>query len=163
MVFDIKTNPNEDELKEIVEAVDINEGYCPCALTKDADTKCMCKAFRDSEDTEFCHCGRFYKVRDYEILAVIGDVSDEDGERSYTNWSEMLTYQDFIVMGIPLNINDYHFGSEKCANLYRAIIAKADAVLVLGHRQDMYELVQSLIEWASRIGKKVLTREDLMK
>ena len=163
MVFDIKTNPNEDELKDIVEAVDANEGYCPCAVTKDADTKCMCKAFRDSENTDFCHCGRFYKVRDHEILAVIGDISDEDMARNYTDWCESLIYQDFIPIGIPLNPLDYHFGSEKYMNIGRAIIAKSDAVLVLGHGQEMTDVVTGLVDWASMIGKKVLTREDLMK
>ena len=51
--FDIKQNPYEEELTEIIEAVEANDGYCPCALTKDEDTKCMCKVFRDSKETDF--------------------------------------------------------------------------------------------------------------
>ena len=111
MVFDIKQNPNEDELKEIVEAVDANEGYCPCALEKNPDTKCMCKEFRDNEDTDFCHCGRFYKVRDYETLALLGDMSGYNSQENFIDWFERLSYQDFIVLGIPLNIYDIHYGS----------------------------------------------------
>ena len=163
MVFDIKQNPNEDELKEIVEAVDANEGYCPCALEKNPDTKCMCKEFRDNEDTDFCHCGRFYKVRDYETLALLGDMSGYNSQENFIDWFERLSYQDFIVLGIPLNIYDIHYGSEKHINLCKSIIAKSDALVVLGHSQETTNLVLDLIEWATAIGKKVLTREDLIK
>jgi hypothetical protein len=163
MVFDIKQNPNEDELKEIIEAVDANEGYCPCALEKNPDTKCMCKEFRDNEDTDFCHCGRFYKVRDYETLALIGDVSEEDESMRYMEWYERLIYQDFVITGIPLSLYDINYNSNRRKNLYRSIIAKSDAVLVLGHSQELSDLVLELIEWAGSIGKKVLTREDLVK
>lgn len=163
MVFDIKQNPNEDELKEIIEAVDANEGYCPCALEKNPDTKCMCKEFRDNENTDFCHCGRFYKVRNYETLALIGDVSEEDESKRYMEWCERLFHQDFIVTGIPLNFYDINYNSNRRKNLYRSIIAKSDAVLVLGHSQELSDLVLELIEWAGSIGKKVLTREDLIK
>ena len=163
MVFDIKQNPNEDELKEITEAVDANDGYCPCALEKTNDTKCMCKDFRDSNDTDFCHCGRFYKVRDYEMIALIGDISDYTAQENYVSWYEKLIYQNFIVLGIPLNLYDFHCGSEEHFNLCKAIIAKADAVVVLGHDQKLYSMIADLIEWAGSIGKKVLTREDLIK
>ena len=163
MVFDIKQNPNEDELKEIIEAVDANDGYCPCALEKNPDTKCMCKEFRDNEDTDFCHCGRFYKVRDYETLALIGDVSEEDESMRYMEWYERLFHQDFVITGIPLNLYDINYNSDRRKNLYRSIIAKSDAVLVLGHSQELSDLVLELTEWAGSIGKKVLTREDLVK
>lgn len=43
-------------------AVDNNDGYCPCEIWKNEDTKCMCKAFRDQEIGK-CNCGRFEKVR----------------------------------------------------------------------------------------------------
>ena len=163
MVFDIKQNPNEDELKEIIEAVDANEGYCPCALEKNPDTKCMCKEFRENEDTDFCHCGRLYKVRDYETLALIGDTSEDEDMLNFGNWYERLTFQDFIVFGIPINLYDTYYDSEKRKNLYKSIIAKSDAVVVLGHCQELTNAFLELIDWASAIGKKVLTREDLVK
>lgn len=162
MVFDIKQNPNEDELKEIIEAVDANDGYCPCALEKTDDTKCMCKDFRDGNNTDFCHCGRFYKVRDYEIIALIGDISDSDTWENYIDWSERLEYQDFIVMGIPLNPFDYRCGSEKHLNLCKSIIAKSDAVVIISANQELQNIVSELAEWAASIYKKVLTREELI-
>lgn len=53
----IEINPN------FRAAVEENDGYCPCAIEKNADTKCMCKDFREQEEPGECHCGRFEKVR----------------------------------------------------------------------------------------------------
>ena len=44
--------------------VDLNDGYCPCAILKTEDTKCMCKEFREQEEPGECHCGRFLKVKE---------------------------------------------------------------------------------------------------
>ena len=38
-----------------------NGGYCPCAVHKTPDTKCMCKEFREQTTPGPCHCGRFMK------------------------------------------------------------------------------------------------------
>ena len=160
--FDIFKNPNEEEYEEITEAVKLNDNYCPCLSQKNEDTKCMCKAFRDSKDTDFCHCGRFYKVKNYETLALIGDVSEEDRASSYVEWYERLMYQDFVVLGIPLNLYDVHCDSERYINLCKSVIAKSDAVVSLGIDPELYTMANELIEWAGSIGKKVLTREDLI-
>ena len=50
--------------KSIKKLVDENNGYCPCAILKTEDTKCMCKEFREQETSGLCHCGRFLKVGD---------------------------------------------------------------------------------------------------
>ena len=160
--FDIFKNPNEEEYTEISEAVQLNDNYCPCLSYKNEDTKCMCKDFRNSPETDFCHCGRFYKVKNYETLALIGDISDSDKWENYIDWHERLCYQNFIVMGILLNPFDYHCGSEKHLNLCKSIIAKSDAVVILGINQELQGTVSELIDWASSINKKVLTREDLL-
>lgn len=161
--FDILKNPNEEEYNEISEAVKANGDYCPCALEKNEDTKCMCKLFRDSKETDYCHCGRFYKVKNYETIALIGDTSEDEGTINYISWYEKMMNQDFIVLGIPLDLYDINCGSEAHFNLCKSIIAKSDAVIVLGHDQKFYFMVSDLIEWADSIGKKVLTREDLVK
>lgn len=49
--------------KSIKALVDANGGYCPCAIEKTDDTKCMCKEFRKVE-SGICHCGRFEKVKE---------------------------------------------------------------------------------------------------
>lgn len=47
---------------EIIEALKANDGYCPCRRTKTADTKCMCKEFRELEESGICHCGLYKKT-----------------------------------------------------------------------------------------------------
>lgn len=42
--------------------VDNNGGYCPCAVFKTPDTKCICKEFREQQTPGLCHCGRYVKV-----------------------------------------------------------------------------------------------------
>ena len=161
--FDIFKNPFKEEYEEITEAVKLNENYCPCMPVKSEDTLCMCKAFRESKETDYCHCGRFYKVMNYTTLALIGDISEDESTINYMEWYERLTYQDFVVLGIPLNLGSPYCGSEKHFNLCKSIIGKADAVVVLGHSQQLSFMMEDLIEWAGSIGKKVLTREDLIK
>lgn len=39
-----------------------NGGYCPCAVFKNDDTRCICKEFREQKTPGLCHCGRFEKV-----------------------------------------------------------------------------------------------------
>lgn len=46
----------------IKELVDQCDGYCPCALVRDEDNKCMCKTFKDMDHPGKCFCGRFEKV-----------------------------------------------------------------------------------------------------
>lgn len=42
--------------------VEANNGYCPCAIWQNPDTKCMCREFRKQKEPGLCHCGRFEKV-----------------------------------------------------------------------------------------------------
>lgn len=52
----IEINPNIKAL------VDENDGYCPCLIQKNEDTKCICKDFREQKEPGKCYCGRFEKV-----------------------------------------------------------------------------------------------------
>ena len=42
--------------------VKANNGYCPCAVIKNEDTKCICKEFREQTEPGLCNCGRYEKV-----------------------------------------------------------------------------------------------------
>lgn len=53
----VEVNP---DIRELVQQAD---GYCPCAVQRTPDTKCMCKEFREQTESGLCHCGRFEKVR----------------------------------------------------------------------------------------------------
>ena len=49
---------------DIAMLVAANDGYCPCAIERNEDTKCMCKEFREQESEGLCRCGRYMKVVD---------------------------------------------------------------------------------------------------
>lgn len=57
----ITINPDTEFVAEMRKALKNNDGFCPCALTKSEDTKCMCKEFREMESGT-CHCGLYTKV-----------------------------------------------------------------------------------------------------
>lgn len=56
----ITINPDKEFVIEMRKKIKDNGGYCPCALEKTQDTKCMCKEFREQEDG-MCHCGLYLK------------------------------------------------------------------------------------------------------
>ncbi len=57
-------NPDGEIYEEITRKVKENGGYCPCAIFKSKDTKCMCKEFREQTELGECHCGRFMKINE---------------------------------------------------------------------------------------------------
>ena len=58
----LKITYNQDKqiVDKILDALDKNNGYCPCKLEKNNDTKCMCKEFKEQKDG-YCHCGLYIK------------------------------------------------------------------------------------------------------
>lgn len=56
----IRLNDDKHHIKKVKEALKDNDGYCPCALVKDADHKCICKDFREQKEG-LCHCGLYIK------------------------------------------------------------------------------------------------------
>ena len=54
----IQVNPS------IAELVQQNNGYCPCAVQRIPETKCICKDFIEQKEPGLCHCGRYEKVAD---------------------------------------------------------------------------------------------------
>jgi hypothetical protein len=51
---------NIELVNEIRQKIKENDGYCPCAIQKTEDTKCMCKEFREKTEGE-CRCGLYIK------------------------------------------------------------------------------------------------------
>ena len=152
----IYQNPNKEELQEIIGAVAANEGYCPCEIEKNQDTKCPCKKFRDSEDADFCHCGRYYKIPQFETIALIADITDSPAE--YEQWEMLLSKQNFIVLPVLFDAHNIYNHSSGYQNLCRTKIARADAVMVLDSEA---EWVEDITLWAESINKKVLKRSDI--
>lgn len=56
----IRSNPNRELVKEIREKLKENDGYCPCKIVKNEDTKCICKEFIE-QGLGPCHCGLYIK------------------------------------------------------------------------------------------------------
>jgi len=59
----ITMNPDKEYAKEVQRQLKENDGYCPCSLLKNPDTKCMCKEFREMNEG-MCHCGLYIKIPD---------------------------------------------------------------------------------------------------
>lgn len=57
----ITYNSDSDFVKEFKKELKANNGYCPCALEKTPDTKCMCRDFREQAESGYCNCGLYYK------------------------------------------------------------------------------------------------------
>lgn len=57
----IVLSSNKEKVKEIRQKLAENDGYCPCRLEKNPDTKCVCKEFLEQGVGE-CHCGLYNKV-----------------------------------------------------------------------------------------------------
>ena len=58
----VRLTPNSQYVADMKKKLKDNDGYCPCSLVKNADTKCMCKEFRDMIDRGekgTCHCGLY--------------------------------------------------------------------------------------------------------
>lgn len=63
----IVENPDKEFVKDIRKQLKANSGYCPCALEKTKDTKCMCKEFREMVkrgEAGVCHCGLYIAEED---------------------------------------------------------------------------------------------------
>lgn len=61
----VVTNQDKDFVKEFREKLKENDGFCPCSLVKNEDTKCMCKSFREQIANGVigeCCCGLYSVV-----------------------------------------------------------------------------------------------------
>ena len=65
----MKVRLNEDhKIVELIrKGLEETGGYCPCRRSRNDDTKCVCKEFReqikDPEFEGFCHCRLYYKEK----------------------------------------------------------------------------------------------------
>lgn len=62
----VRITQDTEELVRIKKAIQENDGYCPCKLLKNDDTKCMCKEFRDrihNDELGSCTCGLYELIK----------------------------------------------------------------------------------------------------
>ena len=62
---------------DVEQALKDNDGYCPCAISRNEDTKCMCRDFREMREGT-CPCGLYRKERSTPPL-------DDPNERRYSD------------------------------------------------------------------------------
>ena len=55
----ININPDKEFVNDMRKALKDNNGFCPCSLEKNEDTKC--KEFREMASGT-CHCGLYTKT-----------------------------------------------------------------------------------------------------
>lgn len=60
----IRVNPDKEVVAEIRAKLKANDGYCPCRLVKNDDTKCICKEFLEQTESGECYCGLYIKEED---------------------------------------------------------------------------------------------------
>jgi len=65
MNLKIIENPDKETFVKTTVALKNNNGYCPCFIEQNDDTKCICKSFKFQYETGKCHCGRYVKVPEY--------------------------------------------------------------------------------------------------
>ena len=58
----IRLSEDKELVQEIRKKIKENNGYCPCKIGKNDDTKCPCKEFREMNEGE-CHCGLYIKTK----------------------------------------------------------------------------------------------------
>lgn len=152
--FIVKPNPDAETFKEVSDAVRQNNNYCCCAIHKTPDTMCMCKDFRDEAEGGFCHCGRFYKVKDYPTIAIIHAPEDEDYA---VGLASSLTTEGFIVL-LPLyrDIMNYTRHHEVYRELQKTKIHKADLVFVINTSEEAVGFLEEEIFWAEELQKKII-------
>ena len=54
-------NPDKSIVEDVRRRIKENDGYCPCRLVKNKDTKCICKEFVEQTTSGECHCGLYIK------------------------------------------------------------------------------------------------------
>jgi hypothetical protein len=152
--FTVKPNPNKEIFTEVSAAVSKNGNYCCCAIEKNADTMCLCKEFRESDESGFCHCGRFFKVRNYPTLTILCAPYDHDHALAL---AESLTKMGFIVT-LPMYQDTMSFAMlmPRYDELQKAKIYHADYVFVCNSCPEAVDFLEDHIIWAQDLNKKIM-------
>ena len=159
-MWTIKKNPDAEFLKQVEEAINIRNGYCCCELEDTPDTKCMCKEFREQEESGFCHCGRFYKIKQQLNVVLIGSIKPEN-YALFTKWFDILTAGDYIVHPILLHPENPYTDAQNLET-YKSAIAQAAAVICIpnvGLQNNSF--VEIFKDWAESLQIPFTTTEEL--
>ena len=157
MEYIIKKNPNKEIFDEISKVIKENDNYCCCAITKNEDSLCICKNFREQKEGGFCHCGRYYKVSDYPIITIIHAPTDNEYA---LNLAYSLTKQGFIVtLPFCCDTAQYIQNVEIYREIQKTKIDHSDIVFVLNTSEEAVMFLEEEICWAEELNKKIIYNE----
>lgn len=153
-VFIIKPNPNKDAFKTISDAIKDNDNYCCCEIEKNDNTLCMCKNFREQNESGFCHCGRYLKINDLPTVTILHHPADTEAAEHY---ADTLSRQGIVVL-TPRFCDEfwYHKNQTILDEVVRTQIYKSDAVFVMNTNQNAQNFLEDFIYWAEELGKKII-------
>lgn len=159
--YEIIQNPDFIHRKEIEEAIKANDGYCCCALEKSDDTKCICKDFREQNHFGFCHCGRYYKIIKTPKVCLCGSTRFKEIffeiAKEFTLKGYIVTMPGvFVHRGDTINEKD----KERLDEIHKAKIVDADEIFIINKDGYIGESTKSEIEWAEKLGKKIIYLES---
>ena len=160
----IKGNPNKEVLNIAREALNKNNGYCPCKTIKNDDTKCMCKEFKEfylNGGVGVCECGMYVSYAIHPVVCLCGSTRFKD---KFFEVARDLTLQGKIVL-MPLvfghagdNITDEE--KENLDKLQFGKINMADSIFIINVDGYIGESTQKEIEYAQLIGKPIEYLEE---
>lgn len=150
----VKPHPHSELFQEVSKAIKDNGGYCCCAMAKNEDTECMCLNFREQTEGGFCHCGRFFKVREYPIIAIICHPTYAAEADAI---AESLTPQGFVVL-TPRYGSEHWYATKKPVfdEVQRTQIYMANLVFVMNTDDEAMEFLEEEIYWAQDLQKKII-------
>ena len=102
----MKLNPDKEKRREVAQAVVANDGYCPCLIVRNEDTKCPCKAMREEGR---CICGLYVNVvedkkeiapkeADYIVIGNKNCCQCKICVRKLANMGIKYVYKDFLEL-----------------------------------------------------------------
>lgn len=155
--YHINPNPDFIRRKQVEEAIKENGGYCCCAVEKNDDTLCICKAFREQEGYGFCDCGRYYKVLNAPTVCLCGSTKFK---KKFYEVARNFTLQGYIVTMPQVFIHSdeeelSQARKEMLDEIHKTKIAQSDLIYIINCGGYIGESTRSEIEWAEMLHKKI--------
>lgn len=156
--FIILPNPDFIKRKQIEEKIKNNDGYCISVLKPSEDNKCICKDFKEQQETGLCKCGQYYKILKLPKVCLCGDLCLKG---TVLRVAHKIALEGYIVLSSILylykdNFNNLSEDEKRLLEIHKAEIAEADIVYIINFNPDVIsELTQKEIEWATQLGKKI--------
>lgn len=156
----ILTNRNLDKVAEIKQKLEENDGYCPCALIKDRDTKCMCKDFRNKINEGYlgeCNCGLYKSVP--SVVYICGDPAI--ARDNILKWSDIYTLKGAITLLPEIFYKRTKKDAPVLENVWKQKVQIADLIIVVDKFGKVDPTTEKIVEYTKRIKKNLIYTSDM--